>query len=376
MRDSITHVALDAHKKEHKVALLPPGSDVIEEWVVKNQAREIKRMVKRIRRKVLGPILFCYEAGVCGFALQRQIISAAANVQCQVIAPSLVPVKPGERVKTDRRDARKLVQLLRAGLLTEVHPPDEAEEAVRDLCRCRQAAQEDLCRGRQQLLKFLLRRAFIYQEGSHWTEKHLRWLRGLKFDQAVDQEVFTYYLTEMEHRRARVKVLDQSLVEVAQQAPYQEPVGWLRCFRGIDTVTALTIVAELHGFARFTSARQLMSFLGLTPSEDSSGDTQRQGAITKAGNSRVRRLLFEASWHQRHLPTVSKTLRQRRAGQPPWVIAIAERAQQRLHRRYLRLLHKGKPPGKAVTAVAREFAGFIWSVLHPGAQAEAGENAA
>ena len=376
MKDSITYVALDAHKKEHKVAILLPGSDTIEEWVVKNQSREIKRMVKRIRKRVFGPIRFCYEAGVCGFALQRQITSAAENIQCLVIAPSLVPVKPGERIKTDRRDARKLVQLLRAGLLTEVHPPNEQEEAVRDLCRCRQAAQEDLLRARHQLLKFLLRRAFIYQEGGHWTEKHLRWLRGLKFDQAVDQEVFTYYLTELEHRRDRVKALDQSLAEVAQQEPYQEPVGWLRCFRGIDTVTALTIVAELHGFERFTSPRQLMSYLGLTPSEDSSGDNQRQGAITKAGNSRVRRLLIEASWNQRYLPTVSKTLRKRREGQPQWVVEIADRAQQRLHRRYMRLIHKGKTPGKAVTAVARELVGFIWSVLYPQAKEITGENAA
>lgn len=376
MKDSITYVGMDVHKNEHKVALLSPGGDVIEQWVVKNQAREIKRMVKRIRRKVSGPILFCYEAGVCGFALQRQIISAADEIQCQVIAPSLVPVKPGERIKTDRRDARKLAQLLAAGLLTEVHPPEEAEEAVRDLCRCRQAAQEDLRRVRQQLLKFLLRRAFIYQEGNHWTEKHLGWLRGLKFEQVVDQEVFTHYLTEMAHRRDRVRDLDRSLEEVAQQAPYREPVGWLRCFRGMDTVTALTIVAELHGFGRFTSARQLMSFLGLTPSEDSSGDTQRQGAITKAGNRRVRRLLVEASWHYRHRPTVSKTLRQRRVGQPPWVIAIADRAQQRLHRRYVRLLHQGKPPGKAVTAVARELAGFICSVLYPGVQEKAVDDAA
>lgn len=376
MKDSITYVALDAHKKEHKVAMLPSGSDVIEEWVVKNQSREIKRMVKRIRRQVSGLIIFCYEAGVCGFALQRQITSAAENVQCRVIAPSLVPVKPGDRIKTDRRDARKLVQLLRAGLLTEVHPPNEQEEAIRDLCRCRQAAQDDLLRVRHQLLKFLLRRAFIYQEGSHWTQKHLRWLRGLQFNQAVDQEVFTYYFTELEHRRDRVKALDQSLVQVARQEPYKEPVGWLRCFRGIDTVTALTMVSELHGFERFTSARQLMSYLGLTPSEYSSGDKQRQGAITKAGNSRVRRLLIEAAWHQRHLPTVSKALRKRREGQPPWVIEIADRAQQRLHRRYIRLLHKGKTPGKAVTAVARELVGFIWSVLYPQAQEIPGENAA
>lgn len=376
MDNSTTYVALDAHKKEHKVAMLAPGSDIAEEWVVKNQPQEIKRMVKRIRRRSSGPIVFCYEAGVCGFALQRQIASIAENIKCQVIAPSLIPVKPGERIKTDRRDARKLVQLLCAGLLTEVHPPNEQEEAVRDLCRCREAAHKDLMRVRHQLLKFLLRRAVIYREGNHWTNKHMRWLRSLEFDQIVDQAVFNSYLVELEHRMDRLKVLGQILADVAGQEPYKEPVGWLRCFRGIDTITALTIVAELHGFERFTSPRRLMSYLGLTPSENSSGDRQRQGAITKAGNRRVRRMLIEASWHQRHLPIVSKTLRKRREGQPQWVIDIADRAQRRLHRRYLRLLHKDKTPSKAVTAVARELAGFIWSVLYMQAEIGCDENVA
>jgi len=280
MKDSITYVALDAHKKEHKVAMLLPGSDALEEWVVKNQSREIKRMVKRIRRRVSGPIIFCYEAGVCGFALQRRITSAAENVQCRVIAPSLVPGKPGERIKTDRRDARKLVQLLRAGLLTKVHPPNEQEEAARDLCRCRQAAQEDLLRARHQFLKCLYRRAFIYQEGGQWTKKHLRWLRGLKFEQAVDLEVFTYYRTEREHRGDRVKARDQSLTEVDKHKPYQEPVGWIRCFRGIDTVTELTIVAVLHGWEKNA----------LTP--------MRQGSIPATGD--VFRIHVN---RQRFLPT-------------------------------------------------------------------------
>ena len=256
------------------------------------------------------------------------------------------------------------------------HPPNEQEEAVRDLCRCREAAHKDLMRARHQLLKFLLRRAMIYREGNHWTDKHMRWLRSLEFDQIVDQAVFNSYLVELEHRMDRLKVLGQILADVAGQEPYKEPVGWLRCFRGIDTVTALTIVAELHGFERFTSPRRLMSYLGLTPSENSSGDRQQQGAITKAGNRRVRRMLIEASWHQRHLPIVSKALQKRRQGQPQWVIDIANRAQHRLHHRYLRLLHKDKAPSKAVTAVARELAGFIWSVLYMQAEIGCDENVA
>ena len=364
MSDFTTYVALDVHKKEHKVAMLLKGAKDPEEWVVKNQDKEIKRMAKRIKKRSgqISPIVCCYEAGCCGFDLQRKL--TAEGIECQVIAPSLVPVKPGDRIKTDRRDAKNLVLLLQAGMLTEVHPPNEEEEAIRDLCRSRQAAQEDLTRIRHQLSKFLLRRGFIYHDGNNWTQRYFYWLRSLRFDQLVAQEVFASYVIELEHRTDRVKQLDKDMEKAAQENPYKEPVGWLRCFRGIDTVTALTIVAELHGFERFEHPRQLMSYLGLTPSESSSGEKQKRGSITKAGNKRVRRLLVEASWHQRHIPRVSKALRKRREGQPQWVIDIADKAQQRLYRRYWYLIHKDKPHCKAVTAVARELSGFIWAVLH------------
>lgn len=362
MEDSTTYVGMDAHKKEHKVAMLLPGSDSPQEWVVKNELREIRRMVRRVKKQAPGPIVVGYEAGVCGFALKRQIDTG--GVDCKVIAPSLIPIQPGQRIQTDRRDARKLASYLRAGVLTEVHPPNEQEESVRDLCRCRQAAQRDLLRIRHQLSKFLLRRAMIYHQGRHWTDRHLRWLRGVRFGQPVDEEVFAEYLAELDHRMGRLAALDQRLEQIAEESPYKQPVGWLRCFRGIDTVTAMVIVAELHGFERFGSPRELMSYLGLTPSEDSSGQRERKGGITKAGNSRVRRVLIEASWHQRHRPVTSQALRRRRAGQPEWVIGIAKRAQRRLHRRYWRLVHKGKLPTKAATAVARELAGFLWAVLY------------
>lgn len=362
MKNSTTYVGLDAHKNEHKVTMLLPDSDSPQEWVVKNQQRDIKRMIRQVKKQASGEIVFCYEAGVCGFALKRQI--EAEGVGCMVIAPSLIPIKPGQRIKTDRRDARKLAELLRAGLLTEVHPPNEQEESVRDLCRCREAAGRDLLRIRHQVSKFLLRRGMIYHDGRHWTERHMRWLRSVRFDQPLDEEVFTNYLTELANRMDRLKSLDQRMEQVAQEAPYKEPVGWLRCFRGIDTVTAMITLSELHGFGRFTAPRRLMSFLGLTPSEDSSGEKTRKGGITKAGNGRVRRVLIEASWHQRHRPITSKALRRRREGQPAWVIRIAERAQKRLYQRYWRLVNKGKPPTKAAAAVARELAGFIWSVLY------------
>jgi len=249
-------------------------------------------------------------------------------------------------------------------VLTEVHPPNEREESIRDLCRLRQATQRDLVRVRHQVSKFLLRRAMIYHQGRQWTDRHMRWLRSVRFDEPVDEEVFADYLAELDHRMEHLKILDQRVEQAAQESPYKEPVGWIRCFRGIETVTAMTIVTELHGFERFGCARELMSFVGLTPSEDSSGQRQRKGGITKAGNGRVRRVLIEASWHQRHRPATSKTLLKRRQGQPQWAIQIADRAQRRLYQRYWRLVHRGKLPTKAVTAVARELLGFLWAVLY------------
>jgi transposase len=361
MKDSTTHVALDTHKKEHTVALLLPGDEEPEIWTIPNTKRDVRRMVRRIIKRAGGAVKFCYEAGVCGFALQRQI--EAAGAPCDVIAPSLVPVRPGSRIKTDRRDARKLVRMYRAGMLTVVCPPTEEEESVRDLCRCREAAQQDLMRVRHQLSKFLFRRGWIYQEGRQWTQKHLRWIAGIRFEFPRDRQMLAEYVTELEHRQQRVASLTRAVEETASDCPWTKQIGWLRCFRGIDTITALTILSELHGVGRFDSPRQLMSYLGLTPSEDSSAKKQRRGAITKAGNRRVRRVLMEASWHQAKMPRVSAALRKRRQGQPAWVITIADRAMKRLYQRYWRLVNRGKLPTKAATAVCREFCGFLWAVL-------------
>ena len=364
MRDVITHVALDAHMRMLQVAMLLPGRDVPIEWQVANEAGAIRRMVKKILREAKGEVRMCYEAGPCGYALQRTL--KELGVDCVVIAPSLIPVKPGERIKTDKRDARKLVGLFRAGLLTEVHPPTPGEEALRDLSRCREDAKGDMVRARHRLSKMLLRRGIMWEGGKkNWSQAYMKWLRTLKFDHPADQLVFEDYILAIEHLKERLKGLESALVAAAQQDPYRERVGALRCFQGIDTVTAITVVAELHDFRRFQSARDLMGFLGLVPSEHSSGESRRRGSITKAGNTHARRVLIESAWHYRHPPRLGASLRKRRAGQAATVIAIADKAAQRLHRRFRRLQARGKPMPKVVVAVARELVGFLWAVLYP-----------
>lgn len=361
MDNSITHVAMDTHKKEHAVALVYPDTGEVEAFTVKNTVKDITKMVKRIQRKAPGAVRFCYEAGVCGFTLQRQI--EALGSSCAVIAPSLVPVKKGDRIKTDRRDARKLLGQFLAGELTEVYPPRVEQEAAREITRCRQAAQEDLKRSRHQLLKFLTRHGYIYSDGRHWTGKHGRWLLSLQFDSPDLQEVFDWYYTQLQHGQQRLATLDKEVAALAARPEYRKIVGALRCLRGIDTLTAITLVTELFEFGRFASPRKLMAYLGLVPSEHSSGEKRRPGAITKTGNARVRRLLIESAWHYRHRPSVSKALKHRREGQPPWAVDTADRAMCRLHQRYQRLMARGKVPHKVVVAVARELAGFIWSLL-------------
>ncbi len=366
MDKDITFVGLDAHKDSIYVAmLLPDRTDPIT-WSLANEQGAVRRMVRKIERQAPGDVRFCYEAGPCGYALQRQI-NNAERTSCIVVAPSLIPSKPGERIKTDRRDAQKLAQLLRAGLLTEVHPPTEADEAARDLCRAREDLREDLHGARQRLSKMLLRRGRIFTAGRNWSQAHRRWLQAQRFEGATDQAVLNDYLLAIEQLEARHDGLMERITQLSVEAPYAEPVGALRCFRSIDTLTAMTIVTELHGFARFTTPRGLMAYLGLVPSEYSSADSTRRGSITKTGNGHLRRALVEAAWNYRHRPSIV-ALKKRRVGQPPEVIAIADRAMHRLHRRYQRMTAKGKPAPKAIVALARELAGFIWAALYPLAQ--------
>jgi transposase len=361
MENGSTYVGIDAHKKDLYISMLVGGATTPVRWTVPNEPTAICRLVRRLERAAPGPIHACYEAGPCGYALQRQLTTP--RVTCQVIAPSLIPAKPGARVKTNPRDGDKLAELLRAGLLTAVHPPTPAEEAVRDLARARDDARADRQRARHRLSQLLLRRGRHYV-GRHWTHAHRRWLEGLTWAEPAERMVVDDYVLAIDHLDARLLALDARLAEIAETDPYRERVGWLRCFRGVDTLTAMLVLAELHDFQRFPSPRALMAYLGLVPGEHSSGEQHRRGRITRTGNALVRRLLVEAAWHYQHRPTVGVALARRRRDQPGRVIAIADKAQQRLCRRFRRLAeHKARPT--VVVAIARELTGFLWAALQP-----------
>jgi transposase len=352
-------VALDDSKRTLVIGILRPGAQEPELRSIPNEPRHLRRSFTRLQRE--GPVSACYEAGPSGYDLYRQF--TALGIPCQVMAPALTPRRPGDRIKTNRRDAAKLVRLFRAGELTPIRVPDEAQEAVRDLLRCREDVQEDLLRWRHRLLKYLARHGRVYREGRNWTHRHWTWLREQRFADPVLARTCQEYRFTVEQLLARRADLERELEAIAQQEPYRTPVGWLRCFRGVDTLGALTVLIEIGDFQRFAQPRELMAYLGLVPSEASTGDQERRGSITKAGNTHVRRVLVEAAWHYRHPPRLGAALTRRSQGQPPAVLAHAWRAQQRLHRRYRHLVGHGKRPPVAVVACARELAGFLWATL-------------
>lgn len=361
MKKGISYVGMDVSKASLSIAVRFSGRDGIREFTVVNEAAAVRRMVRKLQREAGGPVRFCYEAGATGYALQRQI--EALGSECVVVAPSLVPVKPGLRIKTDRRDARKLLEMFEAGLLTAVRAPRVEEESARDLVRCREDVLEDLNRSRHRLVKMMLRRGYVYRQGRAWTLPYRRWLRGLRWEQSSDQVVFEDYLLAIDQHETRLHGLEKEIEALSRTEPYRAAVGVLCCHRGIRVLTAMTILTELHGWERFTTARQLMAYLGMVPSEHSSGDRIVRGRMTKAGNCHVRRVLIEAAHHFRHPAAVGPSLRRRREGQPSWAIALADRAQHRLHRRYRSLVSRGKPYGKVIVAVGRELVGFLWATL-------------
>lgn len=363
MKKGITHVALDDSKRVIVTGILRPGQAEPELRQIPNDPRLIRRLFERLKRE--GPVRACYEAGPSGYDLHRQL--TALDVACEVMAPALTPRKPGERIKTDRRDAAKLVRLFRAGELTAIHVPDETAEGDRDLVRCREDIQGDVVRWRHRVLKFLFRQGRVYRGGRHWTQRHWAWIRGQRFEVPALQLTFEACLFAVEQALARAAEVEKAIQALAQGAPYREPVGWLRCFRGIDTLSAMTLLVEIQDFQRFRSPRELMAFLGLVPSEYSTGERERRGSITKTGNGHARRILVEAAWHYRHPPGMGRSLAARSADQPPEVLAHAWKAQRRLYRRYRHLVGHGKRAPVAVVAVARELVGFIWAAMRLGA---------
>lgn len=370
---SIAYVGMDVHKDSIVCVLLPAGSETpISERKLINDKIALKKWITKWDK--VYDLRCCYEASSCGYVIHRWLLEI--GVTCDVIAPSLIPVRPGDKIKTDRRDALKLARLYRAGELVRVYVPTEEDEAVRGLVRCRETLQKEVVQSKHYVLKFLSARGLPYQGKSNWTQAHWRYIRGIKLEGA-DDVTFRHYVALLEFKLAQLSHLDKEIETLAWSERYKEVVGALVCLRGVNTLTAMIVVSEVQDFARFGSPRQLMSYFGLIPSESSSGEIRRQGSITKTGNNRVRRVLSESAWHYQHKPAVGERLKKRQEGQSPEVIAHSWKAQERLHKKFWSIACR-KDRCKAATAVARELVGFIWALatqygqtLQPGVKAAA-----
>lgn len=346
---------LDVHARSVRLSAVR-GDELVGERTLGYELAEIEQQLRE-----WGVTRCCYEAGPTGFELQRHL--AGAGFDCEVIAPSLIPKRPGDRVKTDKRDARQLALLHQARMLTSVAVPDVAIEAIRDLVRVREDARLDRTGCRHRLSKFCLRHGRRLPTNG-WTQQRRRWLGQQEFDHPAQQRAFDDYVEAADLADRRIERLEQDLFEYAEHPVIKDVVSRLRCIRGINTLSALVIIAECGDLTRFRSPRALMSYSGLVPSEHSSGDGRVQGKITKTGNQHLRRILIEAAWNNRRPPRVSQELAARHAGQDPRVVAHAMKCQRRLSKRWMRMTMRGKSSHNTVTAVAREMCGFVWAIAN------------
>jgi transposase len=366
MRSKLRFVGLDVHVDSIAVAVADEGGGEARSLgAIPNTAEAVRKLIAR-----LGPndrLRICYEAGQCGFVLYWQLHEM--NVYCAVIAPSLIPQRSGERVKTDRLDALRLARCFRAGELTAILVPTKEQEALRDLLRALNGAKRDQISHMHQLAKFLIRQGRCKPKGAGLlSDKYLNWVRVQQFDQPAHREVLTHYLLEFEHSTQRLQELTKTLDEICEQLPKPTAalVAALQALRGVAKLLAVSLVSELGNLSRFRTPRQLMSYAGVVSREHSSGSKIRRGAITKSGNAHLRRMIVEAAWHYRHRPGLRHGLGKRQTGLSQEVRAIAWKAQLRLTRRYWQLAAR-KPKPQVVVAVARELLGFIWAI---GIQAE------
>ena len=358
MKNSNTVVGLDVHKATVVGAVLPASADEIKEnFKIENTPKAVERMMDRL--VIRKPVTFVYEAGPCGYKLQRQL--SKQGFECVVIAPGKTPIRYGDRVKTDRRDAIKLARLWRAGELTQIRIPTEQEEAARDLVRVREDVLENRLRGRHRLSKFLLRQGRAWTEGRAWGIAYGRWLKTQRFDEFYSQETFNAYVRLLEDTDNHLEVLTQQVLGLAEEKPYLRLVEGLSALKGIDTLSAVTLAVEAQEFGRFESARDFMGYAGLGICESSSGPVVHRGGITKTGNAHIRRILGEAAWSYRRAGT-GKLIMERRKKCPEAIQRTAQKAQDRLHRKFWRMVKKGKLSQVAVMAVARELAGFVWAI--------------
>lgn len=360
-----TYVGLDVHLDSITAAVLDADSKAPQVVKLSGDLMQTRRLFRRLAKK--GPVRACYEASGAGFVLQR--VLAADGFPCEVIAPSLIPRKPGDRRKTDRLDAVNLVRLYRSGHLTLVHVPSREQEALRRLIRLRYEYLRYTTGTKNRISGMLRNHGLVFREGkTTWTKTHRRWLARTRDE--LDGAMRTALATELEHLEyleTQRGVLDDEITRYAQAPPYRTNVEALCCLRGIKTLSAMSLLAEIGDIRRFKSPTALMAYFGLVPSERSSGERERRGPITKAGNTHCRRVLVEAAWNNRHRSGADLILRRRRHGQPPEVVAIAIKAQHRLYKKFWRLDHR-KHRHVAITAVARELCGFVWAVLNAAPQ--------
>ena len=359
---NVRFVGLDVHAQTIAVAVAETGGEVRSVGVVPNSAESVSRLIKKLGKP--EQLRVCYEAGPTGYVLYWQLTKL--GVRCEVVAPTLIPVKPGDRVKTDRRDAEKLARCYRAGDLTAVWVPDAAHEALRDLVRAREAAKSDQLRARNRLSKFLLRQGRRAPEGTQaWTGKYLKWVKEqVRFEQPAQEATLLDYLHEVEHAGERIERLEKSIDTAIETVPekMRAVIAGLQSLRGIAKISAVSIVAELGEISRFAKPTQLMGYSGAVSSENSSGERTQRGSISKAGNAHLRRIVVEAAWSYRYRPNIGAGLAARQKDSSEEIKEIAWKAQHRLHSRYSKLLAKGKTKQKVVTAVGRELLGFIWAI--------------
>lgn len=357
----VLFVGVDAHQETLSIAVLVGDSqEPLQPITIPNRPPIIRRHFRRLLEQ--GTVVATYEAGSLGFVLYRQLMDM--GVQCVVAAPSHLPKIPGDHRKTDRLDAQRLASFLRAGQIVQVRPPTPQIEALRTLTHTREAMREDVIRARHRILKLCLARGTVFRDGMNWTAKHLAWLRKLELPIADDRQTLDFLVDELEHRVGALARLDLRMEERAEQPDVEEAVRSLRAFRGVKTLTALSVVAEIADPRRFKNAKQVASYCGLIPSEHSSGARVHRGHITRSGNSRLRRLLIEATQHFARPYPDRSAVHRRRPAAPPKAQRIAARADTRLKARYRKLAGR-KHTNLAKTAVARELIGFLWAALHP-----------
>jgi transposase len=364
MKKTELYIGLDVHKETITAAVAEGGrnGEVRQAGTITNDLHALEKLLRRIRGEDKErPLHVCYEAGPCGFVIARRLTQL--GLPCTVVAPSLIPKKAGDRIKTDRRDADKLARLLRAGDLSPVYVPDATDEAIRDLCRARTDAVDDRTRSRQRLKAFLLRHGFRYTGKSTWNDAHMRYLRELVLPHPAMKVILEDYLCAIDAAHERVARCEESMENLLAGWQLRPAVETLMGFKGFKIVAAMITVSELGDIHRFDHPRQLMAYLGLVPTEATSSDKRRQGGITKCGNPHARWLLVECSQHYDTPPKVSKELSHRQAKLDRRCKEISWRAQNRLHARFNRLRGRRVHRNKAMTAVARELAGFIWELL-------------